>query len=207
MSLLSQYFLPNSKLVRQTVQMLSNDSQKLLTDMATELSTKVFNFKNKTTDDLPQLNDLVLVPDRLTQQKFSTLTDAIGRVTSVVNNKMFIQMLNHITIDRQNEHIISAHLKNSDNCLDFLDLPLYPFTNCQPLQEFYSQYEYNLPNISKTPNALLGHKDITHHTEEEEEVETPEFLSPNAEKVDTTSDCNRQKSKRIKRIKTIRLVM
>ena len=92
--------------------MLSNDSQKLLTDIATELSTKVLNFKNKTTDELPKLNDLVLVPDRLTRQKFSTLTDAIGRVTSVVNNNIFIQMLNHITIDKQNEHIISAHLKN-----------------------------------------------------------------------------------------------
>ena len=70
-------------------------------------------------------------------------------------------------------------------------MPLYPFNNCQPLQEFHSQFDYNLPRIANTPNALLGHKDLTQQTEEEE-LEEVELLPLNAEQFDNTRDRSRQ---------------
>ena len=41
-----------------------------------------------------------------------------------------------------------------------LDLPLFDFVNCQLLQQFESQFTYNLPKIADNNKGLAGHVDI-----------------------------------------------
>ena len=180
MPLLGQYFLPSTRLVKESVKLLGEESRQLLTNLATEISMRLLNFRNSAQADLLQIDELVLIPDRLTRQKYSSLTNAIGRVIKIVNRTLYIQLLDHTVINRNNQHVISTEFQNSNNSFDLLELPLFGFVNCQPLQQFNSEFKYNLPKIADSNNRLVGHVDIL----VEDDSNDIEHLQP--DKSDTT---------------------
>ena len=190
MPVMSHYFLPKTDLVKKLVDMLAKDSRKLLTTLAGEIGGRVLNFRNTIDSDLPTVDQLVIVPDHVLRQKFSSLTGAIGRVESVLNRTITIRMLDNRIIVRQNKSIISAEFMKSDNKIDVLSLPLYGWHNCLPMQPFESQF--NLPKESWDNNILLGDDD-----DNEDQIEVPTdnlddeilnepILQPRVELIDTT---------------------
>ena len=89
--LLDQFFFPSTQLVRQAVLLLGADSRDLLSNLVTELSSRVLNFKNTSKSDKPDIGQLIIVPDRLKRQQFPSLISALGRVIKKTGLGYFYQ--------------------------------------------------------------------------------------------------------------------
>ena len=63
----------------------------MLTCLASDLSTRVLNYANLTTQHIPKVGDFCIVPDRLLYKSMGSLTRALGRVVKVVERTLYIK--------------------------------------------------------------------------------------------------------------------
>ena len=124
--LISELVFPTGNTIRESLYLLSQQSRNLLTNLATDLSTQLLNFRNLTTQHLPKVGSFIYVTDRLVYKQINSLTRALGRVISVKDRSVEISGW---IIKRNYIDIMSCDGNgNSKGDIDVLDFPLYSRT-------------------------------------------------------------------------------
>ena len=152
-NILTEQNFPCSSTIKDALFMISNDSKKLLTELAGDLAKRLLNFRNNSNlaSNL-QVDDFVYVPDRIQAKKQSTLIAALGRITSIKYPKLTIRMANKVTINRHCNHVVNFKMHKPDSLTcDILDLPLYGEPDRPTLGG--SEFQLTIPEIIPVPDS------------------------------------------------------
>ena len=84
---LSDTIFPSTKEIRDAVFLLSSENKQMLTQLASELSRKLLNYRNNTyLTSKVKIGNFVILPDRLTLKSFSSIHSAVTRqIVDIVN--------------------------------------------------------------------------------------------------------------------------
>ena len=91
-------FFPSTKEIRDAVFLLSAENKQMLTQLASELSRKLLNYRNNTyLTNKVKIGNYVILPDRLTLESFS-IHSAVTRVLDVQGRCVTLKLANNQTV-------------------------------------------------------------------------------------------------------------
>merc|ERR1712105_248510 len=124
---LSDKIFPSTKEIRDAVFLLSSENKQMLTQLASELSRKLLNYRNNTyLISKVKIGNFVILPDRLTPKSFSSIHSALARILDVQGCCVTLKLANNQTVTRQIVDIVNIDNHHTTKySIDVLDLPLY----------------------------------------------------------------------------------
>ena len=150
-TVISHLAVPKGQEIQNTLYLMSQESKKMLTTIATNLSERLLNFANLTTHHLPPIGEWVLIPDKIVYKNIGSFANSVGRVIRIKNRTIYIKLSNGRVINRAVGDIVPCAMnKHQQISLDILDLPIFDDINNEQYRDIISQFEVYLPTISLT---------------------------------------------------------
>jgi len=141
--------LPKTTEIQDALYLMSQDSKKMLTELATDLSKRLLNYANLTSHHLPKIGTWVLIPDRLLYKSMPSWSHSIGRVIEIQDRSLLIKLPNGRTIDRAVGDIVPCDTnRHQQLSLDPLDLPGINDSETVQYRDVVSQFNLYLPSIT-----------------------------------------------------------
>ena len=202
-NIISHLAVPKGQEIQTSLYLMSQESKKMLTTIASNLSERVLNFANLTSQHLPSVGQWVLIPDKIIYKNIGSFATSVGRVIKIKNRTIYIKLANNRVINRALSDIIPcAANKHHQISLDILDLPIFDDKKDEQFKEIKSQFEVFLPTITlneqtgkcndtvqhpvDTPRTRLTddiqidptYQPVTEDKEEELQLQLPDQLGP-----------------------------
>jgi len=141
--------LPKTTEIQDALYLMSQESKRMLTEIATDLSKRLLNYANLTSHHMPKIGTWILIPDRLLYKSMPSWSHAIGRVIEIHNRSLLIKLPNGKTIDRAIGDIVPCNTnRHQQLSLDPLDLPLINDSETVQYRDIVSQFNLFLPSIT-----------------------------------------------------------
>ena len=131
---------------------MSEESRKMLTNLAADLSARVLNYSNLTAQHVPKVGQWVYMPDRILYKSAASLISALGRVIKADNRTLYIRFASRKTVLRAAGDVVLCDRNQFDKIvIDLLDLPLHT-PNEEHLRPCESVFDIFLPSIDLQVN-------------------------------------------------------
>ena len=106
--ILSELIFPAGDVIREALHLMSQQSRKMLTNLASDLSSHLLNFANLTSQHILTVGDFCYIPDHLVYKNINSLTRALGHVVKVKDRSLEIRFSNGHSVLRHCNDVISC---------------------------------------------------------------------------------------------------